>query len=214
MMRISVLCQGPFGTNCYIVEDEGECILIDAPYPASTIIAQLEKLSLTPSWILLTHGHFDHVLATGPLKEKYPDIRIAVSAADAAYLASGGERVWRDISYFSAEGAFTAQASGTADDFIIVDEESKLPMGFRLIMTPGHTEGGVCYYNEKEKVLFSGDTLFRRSVGRTDLEGGNQLVLASSLRKLAALPPDTLVLPGHGNSTTISEEVRENPYIG
>lgn len=213
-MIITPVAVGPFATNSYIVQTEDGCIIIDAPYPAERITGVLKSLGAEPDMIVLTHGHFDHILALPSLKAEYPEVRIAVSAADAVYLSDNGSYIRRDISFFDAEAYFNIDDTYHLPQVdILLKDGDAIPLGFSAISTPGHTEGGMCFYNKDENILFSGDTLFSGSVGRTDTVGGDMMKLIASLKRLMALPEDTIVLPGHGQSTTIGKEKTSNPYI-
>lgn len=210
MNRIAVFPNGAFQTNCYIITTDEGAALIDAPSPASRIIRRLEEENLELRWIYLTHGHFDHVMALSALRERYKDVRIAISAADASYLDPAVCR--RDLSFFSMHD--DKDITFPSADLLLRDGDVT-DIGLTVIETPGHTEGSICLYSEKDKVLFSGDTLFASGVGRTDMPGGSWSELQSSLRRLFSIVRDgsVQVLPGHGMITTIEEERKGNPFL-
>jgi len=212
-MEITPVVCGPFATNTYIVKEWKECILIDAPAPAETLLGVLEEEKAVPSWVLLTHGHFDHVLALPSLKEHYPALKLAISAADASYLTDNGKRMGEDLELFPPIALFERERSRSFPKIdLIIEEGDLLPLGFKAISTPGHTPGSLCFYQEKEKVLFSGDTLFQGSIGRTDMPSGSFPDLLTSLRRISEIK-EALVLPGHGGSTAITQERESNPYF-
>ncbi len=213
-MTIQPVVNGPFETVSYIVKEEDRCLLIDAPAPADVLISRLESTGSTPDWIYLTHGHFDHVLALRDLKDRYPEMKIAISEADKAYLEKGGERCRDNILAFGTSllRAFKANDFDFPKIDRFISDGDELEMGFRVLSTPGHTKGSLCFVNDKEKVIFSGDTLFRMSIGRTDL-GGDYEEIISSLKKIIDLEGNYLVFPGHGNRTDLSFERLHNPYI-
>ena len=201
-MRILTLPCGPVMANSYIVSGEGSptCAVID-PADASLIYDQLQKDGLTCTHILLTHGHFDHVWGAADLKER-TGAKVYLHEADEA-MAAGRP------AYFSAMSHGLKPCA--ADVF--VHEEDRIEAGgllFRVIETPGHTRGGVSYAVDEEKAVFTGDTLFCESVGRTDLGGDIKELMDSLFEKLYALDGYT-VYPGHEESTTIEHEKRYNP---
>lgn len=213
-MKIQCLTNGIFDTNCFIVSQGKECIIIDAPAPADSIIKALELNHLSPTWVYLTHGHFDHVLALRGLKDKYPDLKIAISASERNYLEEGGERCRLQLSSF---GTSLLRYFNDSDfNFPPIDryltDGDELEFGFKAMSTGGHTEGSMCFIHEKERVIFSGDTLFKLSIGRTDL-GGSQEEIMKSLEKIKNLEGDYTILPGHDNKTSLSYERKNNPYL-
>ena len=206
-MEITILTVGPVATNCYIVNKEGSrsCVVIDPGEEAGKIASYIEKKGLNNEGILLTHGHFDHITGVSELvslvggkvyayegeKELMMDPRQNGSVMMGYELAIEPENLLRDGEILSVAG-----------------------MAFKVIHTPGHTIGGCCYYLQEEKVLFSGDTLFRESIGRTDFPTGNGGQLMRSIReKLFTLPEETAVYPGHMERTTIGDEKKYNPYF-
>ncbi len=193
-MDIHTLTLGNFQTNCYIVAENGHCVIIDPGYEPEKILAFLSKKSLSAEAILLTHGHFDHVGAVEAL----------INATGCALYMHQADHCQPAIykMLYPLTGRLTP---------IFVEEGDVVPMDLRVLETPGHTPGSVCYM--APGVLFSGDTLFRGSCGRTDLPGGSGKILKESLQKLARLEENHLVYPGHGESTDLAGEKRYNPYL-
>ena len=193
-MKIHTLVVGPIQTNCYIVEDEAsrEALVIDPGGEAKKIIDFICERQLNISQIVITHGHFDHVGANQKLKDA-TGAPILVHQADDFFLPlSESPRADRYL----------------ADGDIITTGNISL----QVIHTPGHTPGGICLYGEKEKVLFSGDTLFYGTYGRTDLPYSSQSDMERSLERLFKLPSETRVYPGHDKTTTIAAEKELFPY--
>ncbi len=206
-MKIQFYVLGVVSTNCYIISNENtkEAIVIDPGDHAPVIIKELKKGGLIPGTILLTHGHFDHIMAAGDLAENY-HIPIFAGEAEKELLEdaglNGSRMMGRDFVLTPSR--------------LLKDNELLVLAGMRIkvIQTPGHTAGGVCYYFEDEKVLISGDTLFLESVGRTDLPTGDSEALIESIRReLMILPDEVAVYPGHGGRTDIGHERAYNPYL-
>lgn len=195
------------GTNCYLVKekDSQAGFIVDPGGNPRGIIALADKMGLVPQGILLTHGHFDHMLAAPELKS-YWDIPIYAGEKERQLLLEP---------HYSLALHVGENLSLRADKYI--EEKDNLIIGntkIRIIETPGHTPGGICYYIEEEKVIFVGDTLFYESVGRTDFPGGSMSTLQDSIRrKLFTLPDDVSVYSGHGSDTTIGHEKKYNPWI-
>lgn len=205
-MRLSSLTVGRLRANCYVLacERTREALVIDPGGDLPDILDALTGLAAHGSLIALTHYHFDHVLAADGLRRatKAP---LAIHRVEAALLAKP-PALFR---FFQEE-----RLSLTADR--LLEDGDRLNVGdltVEVVATPGHSPGGVSYWLEAEKVVFSGDTLFREGVGRTDFPGGNAELLLRSIRdRLFALPDDTVVCPGHGSQTTIGHERRHNPW--
>lgn len=207
-MRIEKCVLGAVGTNCYIVyhEEMQEALIIDPADNWERIKERLEAGGLTPKAILLTHGHFDHTMAVNGLVDCY-HIPVYASKDEAGVLADPR---------YNLCGNFGLPFDEVKADHLLEDNELLRLAGFviRVLFTPGHTSGGCCYYFEEEKVVFTGDTLFCGSVGRTDFPTGNVDVLVRSIReKLMTLPDEAAVYPGHDCETTIGRERSGNPYI-
>ena len=188
-------------TNCYIVQDDKtkETMVIDAAGDVDKIVEMLDILQAKLKYIYLTHCHGDHIGGVKELKEKYGG-KIVAQRLAAENLRDPNINL---TTYIGDKGL-------TIDTDARVDDNDLIHLGeleFRVIHTPGHTSGGSCLYCEKEQLLFSGDTLFRGTWGRTDVPTGDfEAVIKSITKKLMILPDETIVYPGHGKSTMIREE--------
>ena len=194
MLKIHTLTLGMYQTNTYIIHDEASrtCCVIDPGYQADTILDEVEALGLTVEAVLLTHGHFDHVGAVKDIAAE-TDCRVFLCAEDLSLppMFTAGKLYYTDT---YAEGS-VLQLAG---------------LSIRVLHTPGHTPGSVCLLIDR--YLFSGDTLFAGSCGRTDI-GGSWAQIRDSLNRLAAIEADLVVFPGHGESTTLAAEKQYNPYM-
>lgn len=198
---------GPVMTNCYFLKNRetGEMLIVDPGDSPDTVIAKVREMQGTPVGILLTHGHFDHILAVEEVKKEF-----GVSVYAWEKEASTLEKPMANLS------AYQGRACSLKADVELSDLQEFEAAGFtvKMIGTPGHTEGSCCYYLKDEGVLFSGDTLFHGSVGRTDFPGGSTAEIVRSLHRLLdMLPEETEVYPGHDSSTTIGYEKRYNPFV-
>ena len=200
MERLTIQVGG-FEVNCSILSENGKAWIVDPGQEPERIIDLLAKKGLEPAAILLTHGHFDHISGIPGLLEKFPDLPVYVHEKDAQMFG-------HPLNQLPPEYPSFAKPKNLANLNSLDSLE-----GLEILETPGHTPGGVCYYFPTMKLLLSGDTLFAGSVGRTDLPGGDMATLMNSLKKLTALPDDTLVIPGHGMHTTIAAEKRSNPFL-
>ena len=197
---------GPIQTNCYFLyrEDTKECLIIDPGYEADKIEAYVQKKQLHEAGILLTHGHFDHITAADEVRKKF----------QTKIYASGKEKELMADPRMNVSVMMGESVSLKADVWLEDGQELEmLGETMRCILTPGHTGGGMCFYFPKACMLFSGDTLFQESVGRTDFPTGSSRELIRSVReKLLVLPEAVRVYPGHGLMTTIRDEQMFNPY--
>ncbi len=203
MIQIHTLTLGDYRTNCYIVHDAAakSCCIIDPGYEAEAILRKVDALGLTVDAILLTHGHFDHVGAVETIVERT------------------GCRLWMRESDWSqfpnpVNAYFYPLANCDFTEIYFCEDQEEITAGgltFLCLETPGHTWGSVCYLCEG--MIFSGDTLFAGSCGRTDLPGGDSHALAQSLERLKELEGAWQVYPGHGSGTTLGREKSTNPYL-
>lgn len=208
-MKIDHLILGAFETNCYILrsaESAKDCLVIDTGLQDDQLVEFLKQHNLNPVAVVLTHGHPDHAAGVGALRESFPEIKVYIHKLDAEMLTA-------EQSNF---GLLMGGTSGTGPADIMIEDECVIEQAdikLQVLHTPGHTSGGICLYSEDEGVVFTDDTLFADSVGRTDL-GGNMAQLIKSIKeKLFTLPDDTKVYPGHGPVTTIAHEKTNNQFL-
>ena len=212
MINVQVFTCNMLQENCFIISDETkECAIIDCgtfyQEERDMIFDYIKKNQLKPKHLLATHGHLDHNFGNSYMQKEFglnpkvhhKDKFLMESIKQQAQLLLGldlTEEQPKDIDYL------------TKDDIIEFGNQR-----FTIIETPGHTPGSVFFYNKKEHIAFSGDTIFKRSIGRTDLEGGSMFQMIQTLRFVSQLPDKTILYPGHGESTTIGDELNSNPYI-
>jgi glyoxylase-like metal-dependent hydrolase (beta-lactamase superfamily II) len=224
--QLKPLVVGAASTNCWIVPlENGAAAVIDPGDEAARIIARLRELNCYPAYVLLTHGHFDHVTALPDLIAAYPADHvafhaaehttqcaapvIAIHAADAQYLgAAAYEAHTESFRAVTGDSGFVDSLWKPMPDPTRLLAEGDVIGPFTVLHTPGHTPGSVVFFWEEKKLLFAGDTLFAGGYGRTDLPGGDENQLMESLRRLLGMDGDIRVFPGHGGTTTIGEERR------
>ena len=215
-IKIGRMVIGTNQTNCYFLYREGsaEAVVVDPADKGANIYNALRENGFTVTGILLTHGHFDHIWGLDALR----DAANAAAESDGrepvpVYACEGERELLKNPRMNISEQAGRA-CSTYADVYVKDGEELNLAgMSIKVIATPGHTEGGCCYYVEEAGILVAGDTIFQESVGRTDFPTGSMSTLVRSVQdKLFILPDDTKVYPGHGDSTTIGHEKRYNPF--
>ena len=207
MLKIGKIVMGSVQTNCYLLykENEDKIIVVDPADRGEYLYNAFKEAGLEVAAILLTHAHFDHIWGCSRLRQ-------LTSAPVYAYEGEEEVLLSSDLNVSAGAGrACTVKANTLLKDGEEVTIEG---MTFKLIATPGHTQGSCCYYFEEANMLISGDTLFEESVGRTDLPTGSMSTLVRSVKdKLFELPDDVVVYPGHGDSTTIGHEKKYNPFI-
>lgn len=208
MIKIEKFVLGPVGTNCYIVrnEENKECFLVDPAACPPELAGYIKSEGLTVRAVVLTHGHFDHIMGLDGVTEAF---------SVPVYAYKGEKELLEDAQMNSSATMLGRPYTFSGADYTNDGQEMEIA-GFqvRVIHTPGHTAGGCCYYIPEEGVLFSGDTLFHASVGRTDLPTGSMGQLVRSIReKLFVLPDETKVYPGHMEETTIGYEKKYNPFL-
>ncbi len=208
-MILKKLVVGPFAANCYIVGSEltKEGVIIDPGDEARQILKKVKDLQLDIKVIVLTHGHIDHIGGVKEVKEA-TEAEVAIHTDDAKSISGQEGRL---ISMLVSSLSYPASSSPdrllNGGDSIDISD-----LNFLVLHTPGHTPGGICLLGNG--VVFTGDTLFKYGVGRTDLPGGSHSQLMNSLHtKLMVLPDETIVYPGHGPETTIGAERSGNPYL-
>lgn len=207
-MKITRFILGEIGTNTYVLESDGAFAVVDPAVENDELVSFLNNKNV--KYILLTHGHFDHIGGVNALKAAF-GAKVFVHSLDECMLLDGNKSLYN--SHFG-----TSQKAIKADT--LLDDGDEIMLGNEMIKvmhTPGHTLGSVCYILEDSRIILSGDTLFRLSAGRTDLAGISPLEAGrkeiASLSKIAALPGDYAVLPGHGDTTTLQFERDNNRYI-
>lgn len=222
-MLIDRVIVGSMYTNAYIVSTgKKECLIIDPGASVQTIIQRLEAMNLVPNLILLTHGHIDHTSAAVRLQAHYAKrgltVRIGIHAGDTDLVGESGFE--RNRALFKLFGAAGLQAFEQFEahlpeiDFFFEEGQSIEESDLVVMHTPGHTAGSVCFYSEPRQALFSGDTLFFNSIGRTDFPEADAALLERNIRsRLFELPPETRIFPGHGPVSAIEREVKNNPFL-
>lgn len=207
-MNIRHLKVGVIMTNCYIVWDNHKnAVVIDPGAMAHKIDKVIQENDLLLRHIFLTHVHFDHIGGVKGLRKIYPDVKVYIGKDDAPDLKTAHE------SFKAAVRAFIDEYTDLYAD-VLVDDNDEINVGnlkFKVLATPGHTRGGVCYLCKNS--IFTGDTLFKHEVGRCDLEGGDYFAILRSVKRLAALEGDYDIYPGHEGFTTLEHERQFNRYI-
>lgn len=207
-MEITTCVVGPVRTSCYLLAntETKQVIIVDPGSSPHIIQTHIEKDSLTPVAIILTHGHFDHILAVKDIASAY-SIPVYANEEEREVLLDDQLNLSLDFN--------GASFSCDANHYLKDGEKIELA-GFKVaaIATPGHTKGGMCYYFPEEHVVVTGDTLFRETVGRTDLPTSNmKQIIHSVCEKLSYIEDEAVVLPGHGETSTMGYERKNNPYM-
>ncbi len=208
-MTVKRIPLGPVEANCYVVCDEksGDGAVIDAGGFDEALLDEIKNAGIKNlKYILCTHGHFDHISGMPELKKRFPLAQITVSLEDAPLLSDSKKNL---AEYFGvyAPHFFADKTVVDGDELFLGNKK------LRVLFTPGHSKGSVCYICDEEELVFSGDTLFKLTVGRTDLWGGDSIELSKSLEKLMTLPDSYTVYTGHNISTTIGSERVRNRFF-
>ena len=198
--------------NCYVVSDDSrECVVVDCgafyPEDREAIVGYIRENHLRPVRLLCTHGHLDHNFGNDTLLREF-GLQPEVAKADGRMMENARQQA---KAFYGLELDYELPAVGR-----YLEPSETIGFGnhtLRVLPTPGHSRGSVVLHCESERVAFTGDTLFRNSIGRTDLESGSMMQIIQSLRMLAQLPDETIVYPGHGPQTTIGEELASNPFM-
>ena len=207
-MEIQKIPVAPIGANCYIVSEKDEAFIIDPGGDAEKIIRAAKNFDVR--YILLTHTHFDHIGGLNDVKEAFPEAKTAVHKLEKEWLYSTGLNLSEN---FGFDFIYEQNVDIKLEDGMMLDFA-----GTEIIVlhTPGHTPGSCCFHieNSGSHVLFSGDTLFQSSIGRTDFPGGSGRKIVESIKtKLLVLPDETVVYPGHDENTSIALEKKLNPFL-
>ncbi|KGR78464.1 MBL fold metallo-hydrolase [Ureibacillus manganicus] len=211
MLNVKVYSLGPVQTNCYIVSNkEKECIIFDPGEEAAKIIKVIDTNQYKPLAIFLTHTHFDHIGAVDSIRDKY-NLPLYVHEKEVKWLndpMKNGSGKYAELPNYIVN---------LPDEQHIIRKEQKIEIGgfeFNAVFTPGHSPGSISYIFPNDGFAVVGDTLFERSIGRTDLIGGSHEVLLKSIHeKLLTLPENTIIYPGHGSYTTPEAEMEMNPFL-
>lgn len=196
-MKVNIMQVGPIGTNCYLLEDGGRIAVIDPGGDPERIQRALREMEGETAYFLLTHGHYDHTTAVPALSRAYPNAKIYIHRADA-----------------NGAGSTLFPLAGQVKALLYYDEGDTLSLGgltIQVLHTPGHSPGSVVL--KVGNILFTGDTLFAGSMGRTDLAGGNEAEIMASLKRLGRMEGNFHVLPGHMDVSTLEQERKFNPYL-
>ena len=208
-MKIEAMRLGQVGTNCYLLIDETAkvCAVIDPGDSGERVAQAIRGAGLTPVAVLLTHSHFDHILGIPGLRKTWPDLSVYCHPLDMADQNPTVKMFGVDVPTVWSFGNLTPYEEGSRVEIGGLTAE--------VLHTPGHTPGSVTLrvITSQDRVLFTGDTLFRFSMGRTDFPGGSAEAMARSLKRLAALPGDYAIHPGHDAPTTLDFERHNNPYL-
>lgn len=211
MITIKTFAFNPFQVNTYILSDEsGDCVIIDPGMQGSqeenTVVDYINNNNLKPVMMLLTHAHIDHILGNSFTAHRF-NLRLTAHKDCVPFLDNA-------IAYASTFG-LSLESVKDIDDYI--DENEDVIFGnsrLKVLHTPGHANGSVCFYSEEDKFVITGDVLFNQSIGRTDLPTGDYDLLQKSIwEKLFTLPDETVAYPGHGPETTIGSEKVSNPFV-
>lgn len=211
MLNVRIYSLGPIQTNCYIISNaQKECLIFDPGEEGARLVKEIRKNGLKPLAVILTHTHFDHIGAVDALRDVF-DVPLWVHEKEVSWLADpskNGSGKYAELPNYVVTPPL---------DEHIIKEEKTIEIGsfqFEAVFTPGHSPGSVSFIFKEDGFAIVGDTLFKQSVGRTDLlSGSTKVLLASIHNKLLSLPEETIIYPGHGDYTTPAEEMESNPFL-
>ncbi|MFH1614779.1 MAG: MBL fold metallo-hydrolase [Planctomycetota bacterium] len=209
-MKIDTLVLGSYQTNCYILradETSTDCLIIDIGLESGGLIDFLKQENLKPLAVVFTHGHADHIAGLNHLQKKFSGIKVCIHTLDAEALADP----LRNLGSFAGLNLTTRPA-----DVLLQDDQyiEYARIRLKVLHTPGHTPGGICLHSSAEQVLFTGDTLFAGSIGRTDFPYADSGILLESIKqKILPLPETTTLYSGHGPKTSLANEKKYNPFL-
>jgi len=209
-MKIDRLILGAYETNCYILRESAaaeDCLIVDPGLGAAQLINFLNEHKLNPAAVVLTHGHIDHIAGVAALRAEFADTKVYIHKLDANMLTEAKH----NLSTLAGVQFSTAPADLLVEAGDVIEQAG---IKLQVLHTPGHTPGGICLYSKDEGIVFTDDTLFAESIGRTDFPNGSMSQLLNSIReKLFTLPDETKVYPGHGPITTIAQEKAHNQFF-
>ncbi len=209
-MKIDRLILGAYQTNCYVLrnsETATDCLIVDPGLEAGNLLDFLQEHKLNPVAVVLSHGHIDHMAGVAELRQRYSGIKVYIHKLDAEMLIEPRH----NLSALAGVMFKTEPADVLVEDRSMIE---KAGIKLDVLHTPGHTPGGICLYAKDEGLVFTNDTLFADSIGRSDFPGGSMPQLVSSIKdRLFTLADETKVYPGHGPVTTIAHEKAHNPFL-
>ena len=206
-MEIINLFPGSYGSNCYLLEEGGQALIIDPSASASSILRKLREDGCVPVGILLTHGHFDHIMSVDTLRQAEPGLKVYIHEADAPMLIHADKNGF--AFFFRQDRVWNA-----ADVLLHHGDEIKVgETVLTVVHTPGHSPGSSCFLCSSEHVMFTGDTLFADNIGRCDLWGGSYSTMRQSLKSLRAYDGTLTIYPGHGDTNRLSKALDNTMYI-
>lgn len=200
-MKILKYSLGQLQANCYFLIKDENCLIIDPADEVSFIIEELQRRRLNLLAMLATHGHFDHLMAVGEIQKSF-NVPLYINKKDEFLL----DRLEETAKYFLGYNPVIFKPQNIKYFNKNIKKFHVSRFTFHILFSPGHTPGGVCFYFEKEKVIFTGDTLFKDSIGRYDFSYSNKIDLKKSIEKILKLPSDIIIYPGHGEETTVKDE--------
>lgn len=205
-MKVALLPSGPLNVNTYIAEDEAtkKGFLVDPGGYDVQMVKYIAENNIDVQYIILTHGHEDHIAGVNEYRELMPNVKTVAHVDEFPMI----ENAVPEMSHTGGDICFTPDIGVHDGDTLTVGN-----VELKFIHTPGHTVGGMCIFAEDDNTLYSGDTLFQQSIGRTDFKGGSFKQISESIKRLYQLPDDTRVLPGHMGITSIAHEKENNPFV-